>query len=748
MSGAGAIIVNDVTGLNPVPVWSVVRPTSIADVQESLRRTSGPVSVGGGHFSMGGQTASPNSLHLDMRSLSGVTHFDPLAQTVRALAGTRWCDLQAFLDPHGLSVKIMQTYANFTVGGSLSVNCHGRYLGQGPVIRSVREIVLAFADGSLKAASPTKNPELFYAAVGGYNAIGVIVEAELDVVPNERLERTSVKMPVGDYLDWFKRNVRHTPGAAFHNADLYPPHYRSLRAVTWSKTDRAATHGARLQAPRHHRALEKYMMWTVTEWPFGKARREYVIDPLLFASKPVHWRNYEAGYDVAELEPISRDERTYVLQEYFVPVDRFDEFVPKISEILKRHCVNAVNVSVRHALADPGSLLAWAREECFAFVLYYKQRTRDSAKGRVAVWTRELVDAAIACGGSYYLPYQVHPTSTQFHRAYPRASELFALKGELDPDFRFRNILWDTYYRPEKPALPKSRPAVNNNQPVSEFKSVFGTVEGRDRFYRFLQTVFHLYPEDRLHRLIAVETERGENDEAIYRAIQAQLPSISPRFGMLTHALPALATQKREMVRQTAELLNGLETPDGYLEIGTTGRYLKGLRRALNLGGPVHLLHSVAPTNSPVDIVERGGLRSVADFIAHRQDAPIGSDDLADASVGLVTCYPGLHHMRPDTVAPFLASVARVLRPGGHFVLRDHHVPTEEMRLFVALVHTVFNCGTSVSWKDNAAEPRYFNTLDHWRTLLRDAGLEDRGSALLQANDPSDNTLMAFRKCA
>ena len=154
--------------------------------------------------------------------------------------------------------------------------------------------------------------------------------------------------------------------------------------MTWSRTERAATHDTRLQTPRRHWQLEKYMMWTVTEWPFGKQRREYIVDPLLFASKKVHWRNYEAGYDVAELEPVSRTERTYVLQEYFVPIDRFDEFVPLMADILQRHRVNAVNVSVRHALADPGSLLAWAREECFAFVLYYKQRTRDTAKARLA----------------------------------------------------------------------------------------------------------------------------------------------------------------------------------------------------------------------------------------------------------------------------------------------------------------------------------------------------------------------------
>jgi hypothetical protein len=90
--------------------------------------------------------------------------------------------------------------------------------------------------------------------------------------------------------------------------------------------------------------------------------------------------------------------------------------------------------------------------------------------------------------------------------------------------------------------------------------------------------------------------------------------------------------------------------------------------------------------------------------------------------------------------------VVRVLKPGGLFVLRDHHVPTPEMFKFVALVHTVFNAGTDVPWSENAAEPRYFDSLEHWIGLLETAGLEDLGFRLLQANDPSANTLMAFRK--
>ena len=114
---------------------------------------------------------------------------------------------------------------------------------------------------------------------------------------------------------------------------------------------------------------------------------------------------------------------------------------------MRRHGANVVNVSIRHVLADPDSLLAWARSEVFGFVIYYKQGTSAAAQAEVGVWTRELIDAALDLGGSYYLPYQLHATDAQFHRAYPRAREYFALKARLDPANKFRNQLWNKYYR-------------------------------------------------------------------------------------------------------------------------------------------------------------------------------------------------------------------------------------------------------------------------------------------------------------
>ena len=170
-------VVNDITQLNPVPMARVVTPHSVADIAAAIQGSSGPVSIGGGRYSMGGQTAIDYGLQIDMREFDDVVAFDAAQREVVVQSGITWRELQEYIDPHDLSVKIMQTYANFTVGGSLSVNVHGRYIGHGPIISSVRAIKLVLADGSVVPASREENPELFLAAIGGYGGIGVIAEA-------------------------------------------------------------------------------------------------------------------------------------------------------------------------------------------------------------------------------------------------------------------------------------------------------------------------------------------------------------------------------------------------------------------------------------------------------------------------------------------------------------------------------------------------------------------------------------------
>ena len=441
-------VVNDVTQLNPIRVREIITPTTVEQVVAAVKAHDGPISIGGGRFSMGGQTATDGALQLDMRHLDKVIRFSKENQEITVQSGITWRKLQEYIDPYGLSVQIMQSYANFTVGGSLSVNAHGRYVGKGPIVLSVKSIRIVLAGGDVVEATPTRNSDLFYGAIGGYGGLGVIVEATLSLTDDTRVERKSVVMPLSQYLQYFKKNVRENQGIVFHNADLYPNAFDTVRATSYMVTDKPVTVADRLFPENKSYTLDRFAFSVDSEWPEGKWIREHVFDPWTFRGSSVEWRNYEASYDLRELEPASREKSTYVLQEYFVPVDQLEQFVRDMREILNRHRVNVINVSIRHAFPDPGTMLAWARDEVFAFVIYYKQGTAAADRDAVYAWTRELIDAAIALHGAYYLPYQVIATKKQFHAAYPKAEELFQLKARVDPANKFRNRLWDTYYAP------------------------------------------------------------------------------------------------------------------------------------------------------------------------------------------------------------------------------------------------------------------------------------------------------------
>lgn len=449
--------VNDVTAINPIQVGRVIQPQTMEEIITAIKNTEGPISIGGGRFSMGGQIGYENSLHIDMRKFNKVLHLDTVNKQVTVQAGIVWRDLQRVIDPHDLSIKIMQTYANFTVGGSVSVNCHGRYIGHGPIVSSVLELTLVTASGEVIVASRNENRDVFAAAIGGYGGIGVIADVTLQLADNVKVERQTTQLQADLYNDFFNNTIRADKDVIFQNGDLYPPHFDIINSVAWKKTDKPLTDEVRVTPEGEEYWLEKQVMKVVSSGRVGKWMRRNIVDPYIYSDEMVVWRNREASYDVAELEPESREEDTYVLQEYFIPVNNIKSFIPKMKAVYEKYDVNVINVSLRHAYADEETYLSWAAEEVFAFVIYYKQGTDQEAREQVRQWTVEMTDAILSEKGRWYLPYQPHASVEQFKKGYVHADKYFEVKNRLDSAHRFTNKLLDKYNPYIKERIEKKR---------------------------------------------------------------------------------------------------------------------------------------------------------------------------------------------------------------------------------------------------------------------------------------------------
>ncbi len=144
---ANPLVINNFSEFNPVTVEAVIQPTQEQEIIKAVKNHQGKISIGGARYSMGGQIALEKSLHIDMRKYNQITGFSAQDKTITVQAGSTWRDIQRFIDPYNLSVATMQTYANFTVGGSLSVNVHGRYVGSRPIIASVKQFKIILANG-------------------------------------------------------------------------------------------------------------------------------------------------------------------------------------------------------------------------------------------------------------------------------------------------------------------------------------------------------------------------------------------------------------------------------------------------------------------------------------------------------------------------------------------------------------------------------------------------------------------------
>ncbi len=278
------------------------------------------------------------------------------------------------------------------------------------------------------------------------------------------------------------------------------------------------------------------------------------------------------------------------------------------------------------------------------------------------------------------------------------------------------------------------------------FRFVYANPQLRAEFRKFLVNVFHLYPEDDLHELIRLTSMAHGTDESTYRALQEELGEIKPFLADLTYALPALKKQKKEMAAQTATLLATNDRLEGYLEIGSTGRYLDALEETLRIRGDRFFVSNIEPSYSPVDMLDRGQLPKAGAFIPLADYKMNLSGTIPPNSLDLVTVYIGFHHCPIPLRESFFASIREAMSAEGRLIVRDHNVHNEQMWHLVALAHDVFNMGTKETWSFNADERRHFYPLTELHAMLTKAGFKTDGRRLVQDGDPTMNTLMLYRK--
>ncbi len=453
-------VINDASCLNKTAVYGVVKIISPEDVKTALQYAKDnnlKVTSAGQKHSMGGQSFVKNGLVLDMTSFNQMK-LDKEHKVLNVQTGAKWADIQQLLDKEGLSVKAMQSINIFSVGGTLSVNAHGVAHNPGQIAPTVRSMRIMTADGRIVTASPTQNATLFSHAVGGYGLFGVILDVDLDVVSNEVYTWSKTYMNYKDFPDFYKKNVEGNSnvGLMYARISVSPTSYLTETAVNmFEKTDWNQTIPA-LKSENLTWFSRLVINFSKTGG-FGRWVRwmlEKYVEPQLHtcvtrneAMSPnevcIVSRNDEMYDSMGYLKNKLPD--TDILQEYFIPEDKMADFVDGLRTTVQKNEANLLNVTIRIVHKDTITALPYAKDNRFAFVLYFNQKFNVKDAQILQKTTTDLIDVAESLGGTFYLPYQLYYSEEQLYKAYPEVDAFFAEKKKLDPGELFMNTWYKKY---------------------------------------------------------------------------------------------------------------------------------------------------------------------------------------------------------------------------------------------------------------------------------------------------------------
>jgi len=159
--------------LHPAAVIRVANAQDVAAVVDIARESGLELAVRSGGHSGAGHSTTDGGLVIDLREMKKV-EVDPASRTAWAEAGATAADVATGADAHSLAVGFGDTgsvgIGGITTGGGIG------YLTRkhGLTIDSVIAADVVTADGKLRRADATTEPDLFWAIRGGGGNVGVV----------------------------------------------------------------------------------------------------------------------------------------------------------------------------------------------------------------------------------------------------------------------------------------------------------------------------------------------------------------------------------------------------------------------------------------------------------------------------------------------------------------------------------------------------------------------------------------------
>jgi FAD/FMN-containing dehydrogenase len=238
-------VYNAMIDRKPALIAQCADPADVIAAVRFARDNGLRVSIRGGGHNAAGLGVCDDGLVIDLAKIKYV-HVDPATSTVRVGGGCTWADVDHATHAFGLAVPcgfISSTgVAGLTLGGGMG------YLTRkyGLTIDNLLAADVVLADGTFVVASPTENPDLFWALRGGGGNFGVVTSFLFQAHPVANVSAGPILWEIDQapaILKWFGEYMASAPDDingffAFLTVPPGPPfpealHLKKMCAIVW-----------------------------------------------------------------------------------------------------------------------------------------------------------------------------------------------------------------------------------------------------------------------------------------------------------------------------------------------------------------------------------------------------------------------------------------------------------------------------------------------------------------------------------
>jgi hypothetical protein len=446
---------DDITLLNRTRVERVIDVLSINDIFNAIdiaKKSGKKLIPRGTRHTMGGHTIAKNGLILDMKYFNHILEFDPQNMIITVEPGMTWSQLICYLDCYGLSPMTLQSYSSFSIGGTISVNAHGITNDSGIYGSIISLGIINWKNEIIECCRET-NKELFSLIIGGYGLFGVIYKVKLKIVPNVKIRLQSINLKLFNF-DKIYSKVLNDPFVEVKMARINITNMNDISLYIFKRVSdkrvRSNVQNKDHEMSKLSQLLYKWVLPIKTSQDMRFKIEKIINKPLDVLTTTLN-RNtllYESAKPIAKLYcPLIDVDVTHILQEFFIPKMNFLIWMQNLKQVFnhKYYYVTLLNITIRFIKKDNVTMLRYAKEDMYAFVLYYRLSRRKIAEDELKHIHNLLTNHALNLNGTFYLPYRHHYNNEQLIKSYQNIKKFFVLKKQYDPHELFSNIWYENY---------------------------------------------------------------------------------------------------------------------------------------------------------------------------------------------------------------------------------------------------------------------------------------------------------------